>query len=99
MSQPKSNASREVGLRVRSRRHELGLSQMDLGELSGIHFTNIGKVERGDVSPTLGSLLRIATALDLSPAVLVQGLSADDLPQRPHRVTAADLIRARNESR
>ncbi len=95
MSAPRSKASLAVGARIRSRRTDLGLSQMDLGELAGIHFTNVGKVERGDVSPTLDTLLRIATALDANPAVFVDGLSADDLPDRPHRVTAADLIRAR----
>ena len=68
---------------------------MELAELAGLHFTNLGKIERGQANPSLHTILRIAGALNLNPAVLIDGMSADMLPDRAHKITVADLIRAR----
>ncbi|MCS5734172.1 helix-turn-helix domain-containing protein [Herbiconiux daphne] len=95
MSSDGSDASRMLGARIRDERQRLALNQMDLAELADLHFTNLGKIERGQANPTLHTIVRIAAALNLNPAELVDGLSADQLPQRSHGVTAADLIRAR----
>ena len=48
----------ELGRRLRAARHELGISLEDLGELSSINWTTIGKIERGVSSPTVESLIR-----------------------------------------
>ncbi|SDZ52529.1 helix-turn-helix domain-containing protein [Herbiconiux ginsengi] len=95
MSSVRSEAARVLGERVRDERQRFAISQWDLAELSGVHFTNIGRVERGESNPTFVTILRIADALNLNPAVLVDGLTADMLPDRAHRITVADLIRAR----
>jgi transcriptional regulator with XRE-family HTH domain len=65
---------RVFGERVRARRHELGLTQKDLAAISGLHRTYIGSVDRGQHNLSLVNLLRIAEALGVDPAVLVQGL-------------------------
>jgi len=48
---------------VRKLRHELGLSQEDLGEQSGLTRNYIGMIERGETSPTLDTVEAIAQAL------------------------------------
>ena len=55
---------RAVGAAVRSRRKELGLSQEELGYRAKLDRTYISGVERGVRNPTVGSLRRIARALD-----------------------------------
>jgi transcriptional regulator with XRE-family HTH domain len=57
----------EVGLALRTSREARGLTQEKLGELSGIHATNIGRIERGESEPTLGTLVDLAVALELEP--------------------------------
>lgn len=50
------------------------VSQEDLAEIAGVHRTYIGHLERGKGSPTLDTIVRVARALDVDAADLVQGL-------------------------
>lgn len=50
------------------------LTQSQLGELSGIHFTEISRIERGLRDPRLTTLIRLARALKLRPARLLDGV-------------------------
>jgi transcriptional regulator with XRE-family HTH domain len=59
------NAELAVGTRLRSRRQEQGLSLRALAERSGLSINAISKIERGENSPTVSSLHRLATALDI----------------------------------
>lgn len=61
-----------VGDCVRRRRSDVGLSQDELGHLSGLHRTYIGSVERGERNVTLASLVRISRALQLEPHELLK---------------------------
>lgn len=90
-----SDAAVEIGRRIRAARHELGISLEDLGELAEVNWTTIGKIERGVSSPTVESLIRISTALELDPGSLLTGITSDDYGSRAHQLTARDLIRAR----
>lgn len=90
-----SDAARIIGQRIRTARHELGISLEDLGELAEVNWTSIGKIERGTSSPTVESLIRIATALEVDPGALVTGITAEAYGERQHQLTARALIRAR----
>jgi transcriptional regulator with XRE-family HTH domain len=92
-----SAAAAEIGGRIRAARQELGISLEDLGELSEINWTTIGKIERGASSPTVETLVRIATALEVDAGALLSGVTADDYGRRTHRLTAREFIRARLE--
>lgn len=94
-----SAAAAEIGRRVRAVRQELGVSLEDLGELSEINWTTIGKIERGVSSPTVESLVRIATALEIDPGAFLSGVTADDYGARGHRLTAREFIRERARQR
>lgn len=68
------SATEELGQRIRARRHALSLSQEAFASEVGLHRTYIGAVERGERNVTVLTLLRIATALGVDAAELVEGL-------------------------
>lgn len=55
----------QIGQRVRDLRKQMNLSQEQLGELAGFHFSYIGGLERGQKNVTLLNLERIALALEV----------------------------------
>ena len=63
------------GDNVKAARTTLGLSQERLAELSGLHRTYIGAVERGERNITLINAERIAEALDTDLQQLVKEVS------------------------
>ncbi|MGY4177648.1 transcriptional regulator with XRE-family HTH domain [Bradyrhizobium sp. USDA 4518] len=67
--------------RVRDLRHSSQLSQRDLAEQAGIRQALVSQVERGEANVTLDSLLRIAIALQVSPASLFD-VSDERVPDR-----------------
>lgn len=71
-----NETTRVFGERVRERRLELGLSQEAAAVRCGIHWTQLGKVERGQRSLRLETILKIAAGLEVEPGKLVNGLPA-----------------------
>ncbi|MDR9506928.1 helix-turn-helix transcriptional regulator [Brevibacillus agri] len=55
-----------VGKRIRDIRKTKNLSQEQLGEKSGFHFTYIGGLERGERNISLVNLAKIAKALEVN---------------------------------
>ena len=68
--------TKAFGRNVRKFRGIRGLSQERLAQLSGLHRTYIGAIERGERNITLLNAQRIASALNLTLAELV-GLQDD----------------------
>ena len=62
----------EVGRRIRALREMQGFSQERLADLAKIHRTYLSGVESGSRNPTLDVLGRIAKALGVSPAALLE---------------------------
>lgn len=60
------NISLTFGKRVKSLRTAKKLSQEKLAELSGLHSTYIGQIERGEKSPTIESIYKISEGLNIS---------------------------------
>lgn len=83
---PYFGAAGTFGQRVRQRRHELGLSQEGLAEGTSLHWSFLGRIERGQANLTLLNILRLAQVLRMDPADLVRGLTPPD----DHGSTAAD---------
>lgn len=62
----------EFGRLVRSLREKKGFSQEAFADKVGIHRTYIGGIERGERNPTLTMISRIAKALRIEPAKLLE---------------------------
>ena len=60
------NITAIFGKRIRNIRISKNISQEKLAELSGLHPTYIGQIERGEKSPTLESLYKISAGLSMS---------------------------------
>ena len=90
-----SAAAEEIGRRVRAARNNRGVSLEDLGHLSEVNWTTIGKIERGASSPTVESLVRIANALQVDPGSFISGITSEAYGERTHQLTARELIEAR----
>lgn len=95
MASTHSAAAVEIGRRVRTERQRLGISLEDLGELSEMGSTSIGRIERGVSSPSVETIIRIASALEVEPGLFLTGVTPADYGIKPHQITVRDLIRAR----
>lgn len=58
--------------KTRDFRKSKGLSQDQLGEMCGFHFSYIGGVERGERNISLENISKIAEALDIEPKEFFQ---------------------------
>jgi transcriptional regulator with XRE-family HTH domain len=62
------------GENVRTLRRAAGLSQQGLGSACRLHRTEISLLERGAREPRLGTVVRLARALGVRPADLLDGI-------------------------
>lgn len=53
-----------LGLAIRQRRVQLGMSQEELAASCGLHRTYVGSVERGERNISIQNLARLAESLD-----------------------------------
>lgn len=56
---------KQVGLNIRVQRVKRGISQEELADMAGIARSTMGIVERGEQSPSLQTIAKIATALKI----------------------------------
>ena len=61
-----------LGTTVRELRALLELSQEGLAERCDLHRTYIGGIERGERNVSLENIVRLATALDVTPSKLLE---------------------------
>jgi transcriptional regulator with XRE-family HTH domain len=62
---------------VRNRRQAIGLTVGQLAELSGISKGMLSKIENAQTSPSLATIERLATALDMPVTSLFRGLAEE----------------------
>lgn len=63
---------RAIGEQIRTARLYAGFSQLTVAERVGISLDNYGRIERGQASPTLDTLLGVADAIGVPLAHLVR---------------------------
>lgn len=63
----------ELHDRLKKARLEKDLSQQELEKLTKVHYTNIGRYERGVAKPSADVLKRLAGALEISTDYLLYG--------------------------
>lgn len=79
-----------IGVRIRRKRKELGLTQQKLAELSHLEPSNISHIERGATKLGLPTIVSIANVLGCS----VDDLLCDSLesPRQAYEKEASDIL-------
>lgn len=62
---------KKFGQRLRELRQQKKLTQEDLADKAGMHFTYIGQIERGIRNPSLVNLYKLSKALKVSAGKLL----------------------------
>ena len=75
-----------LGNKVRSRREELGMTQIELAESARLSQGHISKVESGAFIPKESTLIVLAVALRLSPEELL-GTKSNQIIKREKKVS------------
>lgn len=78
-----------IGRRIRGRRRQLGISAMATAAAAGMSRVTLHRIETGAASVTLGALMNVLDALDLS---LGQLEGAEDLGAQAATTTRAEEI-------
>jgi transcriptional regulator with XRE-family HTH domain len=65
----------QLGANIREIRRAAGLSQMELSDRCGLHFSEISRLERGGRDARLSTIVKLARGLGVSPAELLAGVS------------------------
>lgn len=60
-----------LGHAVRTMRKTRGLSQETLADAAGIDRSHMGRIERGERNLTILNLIRIASAMDVTPSQIM----------------------------
>jgi len=84
----RSHCAAALGRRVKLLRIGRGMTLKELEERGGISATHVSEIERGKASPTVGALGKIATALGVRPAALMEPRALPEVSVR--RAGAAD---------
>ena len=65
---------REIGKRIRQRRHEMKLTQEALAELVGISASFVGHIERGEKPASTQTFSRLCAVMDASLDYFISGI-------------------------
>ena len=77
MTEEKSQYQIEYGERLKNLRRQKNLSQQEIADKIGMHFTNISRYERGLASPSSETLKKLAELLSVSSGYLIEGTLED----------------------
>jgi len=83
---------RHVGLRIRFRRKELGISQEKLADSIGLTFQQVQKYERAANRVSASKLWEVARALNTSINYFYEGLPADGEMRGPDGISLEDFL-------
>ena len=73
-----TDISAAIGKRIRTFRNAQGISLEELSFKAGLNAAHLGQIERGLRNPTIETLNRIATALDISFYELIGSMTLDE---------------------
>jgi transcriptional regulator with XRE-family HTH domain len=61
----------DLGSNLRAARKKLGLTQEQVAERSGVHSTEVSRIEAGKRDPQVSTLRKLAAALEVPPGELL----------------------------
>jgi transcriptional regulator with XRE-family HTH domain len=62
----------KLGANLREARKELGMSQEAVAERSGVHATEVSRIEAGKRDPRVSTVERLARAVKMKPGQLLE---------------------------
>jgi HTH-type transcriptional regulator/antitoxin HipB len=65
-----ANIFESIGAAIRTRRKQLGMTQLDLAEIAGLQRQTISRVEAGNGAVTIATVARIAAVVGLDLMVM-----------------------------
>jgi transcriptional regulator with XRE-family HTH domain len=89
------DALRRLGIRIRELRTQRGLSQEAFADVAGVHRTYMGHLERGEKNVSFLSILRVATALNVTVSELLAGLEKGESARIGNRKAVPAAARSR----
>lgn len=66
---------KQIGERIYLYRKQSGYSQIELANICSIDKTNLGRIERGEVSVRIDTLILISRALGVTPSELLKNIN------------------------
>jgi transcriptional regulator with XRE-family HTH domain len=79
-----------VGARLKQVREERGLSLSDISTRTGLDEVSLAQVEAGEISPPLGSVIKLSKALDMKIGYFISG--EEDKPYTIVRVNDRKVV-------
>ncbi|GAA4157933.1 hypothetical protein GCM10022286_10160 [Gryllotalpicola daejeonensis] len=92
MPEPISSAAEAFGRKLQNERKELGASQRQIAEEAEIDEASYRKIELGYRNPNLHNMLRIAGALGVPLAKLVDGIDESMTPPAKERTAPREPL-------
>lgn len=83
-----SSIAKDLGLRIRQLRNEKHMSQEELAFKAGISPAHLGQIERAVKNPTIDTIGKISSALDIPVTEL---FSTDRIAPAPHSLTIGKI--------
>lgn len=80
----KSRELMELGMRIRSRRIELKLSQEELAERAGINSNTVSRIEGGQMAMSVETFRKLVEVLGMGADTLLN--TVVQLPQESHQI-------------
>jgi transcriptional regulator with XRE-family HTH domain len=65
-----ANMFESIGTAIRTRRKQLGMTQLDLAEIAGLQRQTISRVEAGNGAATIATVARISAVVGLDLMVM-----------------------------
>ena len=62
----------DLGTNLRRAREQAGLTQEEVAERSGVHATEVSRIEAGKRDPRISTMKRLAKAVEVSPSDLLR---------------------------
>ena len=73
LAAPASREVEDIGDRIRAIREEKGVSLDELSKLTGFDVTFLAGIEKGEIQPQLGTMIKLSKALDSAFGRLISG--------------------------
>jgi len=82
----------EIGNRIRSYRRDKKMSQEELAEVSNLHSSYIGQLERGIKTPSVDTIYKITKGLDVTMSDFLRNIETFDTEEETYAMKSYILI-------